>query len=182
MQNENSKISNTIEYTSINGFKIITFEQETENYPIELKDQFICPISQDVASFPVYLKNSGNIYDRENITEWLATSNIEPVTGIELEEGKIEYLPVLNYFLACLCLEEDEKSLIFHAPNADILTLFKFTQYFYKGCVIDPNIFRKTKQNANRRIFHEQSPTRRKNRVRNQNHQGTDRTNIGFGP
>ncbi len=129
------------EYKSINGFQVIRSKKPNKIYPLELKKMFCCTISQDVAQYPVSINVSGNIYDREYILEWFSVSNIEPLTGLELDEGKIAYTPVLNFFLACLCLEETEVGLIYHPPHAEIMTLFKFAEKLFTGHFVNNKTF-----------------------------------------
>jgi hypothetical protein len=47
-------------------------------------DEFRCPISFDVMQDPV-LADDGHTYERSEITRWLATSRISPMTGVMFE-------------------------------------------------------------------------------------------------
>lgn len=74
-----------------------------------------CPISQTWICDPVVV--NGNIYDSSSVKQWLATSNIDPLTGEEWPQELILFKFNLLKFLLYMFEERDE-TLIFHScPN-----------------------------------------------------------------
>lgn len=141
-----SEQTSKYEYMSINGHRVTGSSGSRSyivRYPLDLMDQFICPITQNVFKYPVYLCASGSIYDRDSIIKWLSESNVDPLSGIVVPEGKIQYIPVLNFFLASLCLEKTDSELIYHPPHGDILTLLTFASYLCSRHQIKPEVFEK---------------------------------------
>ena len=47
---------------------------------MEPPDAFMCPITQELMEDPVVTAD-GQTYERKEVTEWLATHNISPLTG-----------------------------------------------------------------------------------------------------
>jgi uncharacterized protein YjbI with pentapeptide repeats len=132
-------------YQSINGYKVVDDENSSVKcYPLNLLDQFLCPITHEVAQNPVYIcsqTGQGNVYDKDAIISWFKNSNIEPLSGVELKGGQIKYIHVLNFFLACLCLEKSSNYLVYHPPHGDILTLLMFARYLSTGHQIKSKVF-----------------------------------------
>lgn len=60
-------------YQSINGYKVVNDHSTVKCYPLNLLDQFLCPITHKVAQNPVYIcsqTGQGNVYDKDAIISW----------------------------------------------------------------------------------------------------------------
>jgi len=58
---------------------------ETPRVSRTLNECLCCPISKDIMKDPVILKDSGMVYDRSSITEWLRLGHhCDPLTNVEL--------------------------------------------------------------------------------------------------
>jgi hypothetical protein len=51
-------------------------------------DEFCCPISHELMRDPVIVCETGMSYDRETISTWLTSHDIDPSTGIDLGTKK----------------------------------------------------------------------------------------------
>ena len=47
-----------------------------------MESNILCPISYEIMEDPVILVESGQTYDRENITKWVETKRTDPISGI----------------------------------------------------------------------------------------------------
>lgn len=121
-----------MKYKSVTGYEVFVTNDEVEEYPIELLDNFKCPISLDIIKLPVFL-NYNHLFDLDSIVEWFQRSKIHPLTGEELSGDKIEYVPNINLFgLLLLCEQKDDK-LIFHKANIEIHDYLSLVSYFFKN-------------------------------------------------
>lgn len=131
-------------YVSVNGYKIKVFPDA----PIISIDKDIVdsklsdPITLQLMKRPMIVPYSGNVYDYDTIKKWFYSSNIEPLTGAKLTEKEIEFIPIMNYFLLLLCLEEpklegleqkinEKEQYIFHCPYGDILNILHLAKNIF---------------------------------------------------
>lgn len=123
-------------YKSVNGFNVYCGKNDVvEECDPKLLELFTDSVSLDMMLRPIYLPCSKQIYDQTTISKWLATSNKDPLTGINIETGKLTYVPVIPYFVAMLCLESVGDKLYFHKPNMHIIDLL----------IIGYNLFNRSK-------------------------------------
>lgn len=110
-------------YTCLTGKKVKKDSKEKLFYYPKslLKSNLICPITTYYFTDPVILAKDRSsqcfVYERDAISEWLRTSNIEPTTGVKLEDDVyIISFRILQFII--YCLEEDDESnmYIFHSP------------------------------------------------------------------
>jgi len=128
-------------YKSINGFDIkIDPRAPIKEVPIQILDSFVDPIHSNYFKYPICVVETGQIYEQESIIKWFSLSNKDPLTGVELEIGKLNMIPVLNYFLAELCLELVDDKLFFHAPYGDILNLLMLSDKIFHNCSLKKNL------------------------------------------
>lgn len=145
-------------YKSINGFDIkIDPDAPIKELPIQFLDLFIDPITTTYFKYPVCIVESGQIYEKETIIKWFGISNKDPLTGIIIEIGNLNIIPVLNYFLMELCLELVDNKLLFHTPYGDILNLLTLSDEYFHGCtlkkIIEPGISGNYIKTSDEKIF-----------------------------
>ena len=95
----------TINYESVNGFKILGSDKVIE-IPISVLDLFRCPISRDIMKVPTMVCESGQFYDYEHIEKWIKIKRSDPITNIILNENGVNYICCINYLAFLLCLEK----------------------------------------------------------------------------
>lgn len=119
-------------YMSINGFQVMT---STQIVPVDIciKDVFTDSITREIFEKPAYIAESHMIYDFQSIRQWLLSSDVDPLTGIALNKNQIEVIPVLNYFLAMLCLEEKNSEMYYHVPIGNMFDLLKIALHVYEN-------------------------------------------------
>lgn len=117
-------------YISLNNFKV---KKSKPSILIDntIKELLIDPISLSYFIKPIYLPDSTMIYDHQSIKEWLLLSDLDPLTGIKLNKETVKVIPVLNYFLALLCLEEINNEIYFHPPNGNIFDILQIAEYIF---------------------------------------------------
>ena len=116
------------EYISVNGFIFKKSDQQII-FSNKILEHFICPIGNEPFTIPVQL-NDRHIYDRENILNWLSKKNIDPLTDIEIKYDELKLKPIIEYYLALLCLEySDNDKIIFHSPYGSIDEIIKLATH-----------------------------------------------------
>lgn len=117
-------------YTSLNGY---TVKKSSKPAIIDsqIKELFIDPISLDQYRKPIFVVNTQMIYDYESLKKWFSESDIDPSTGVSIGLEKIQTIPVLNFFLAELCLEDCGDVVYFHPPNGNVMDLLKISHYIF---------------------------------------------------
>jgi hypothetical protein len=131
-------------YVSINNYKVYRSKHCIKLDP-KIKELLSDPISLSYFIKPIYIPDSGMIYDKSTIGEWLLTSDKDPLTGIKINKNEIEVIPALNYFLALLCLEEIGSDIYFHTPMGNIFDLLRIAVCIFndqKLCQITDKISR----------------------------------------
>lgn len=129
-----------LSYTSINDFKVMT-NKNSKTYQIDnsILDSLTDSISHDIMTHPVHF--NGNLYDRDNLIKWLQISNIDPLTGTEIETGEITLKPNYYCFLLLLCLEKINDNgkdiLMFHQPYGTIKDLLDMLEYKFVTHVLN---------------------------------------------
>jgi len=102
-------------YNSLAGYKVKRHEGEiTQRFNKgAIESLFTDPITQDWFKEPVYFR--GNIYDKHSLQQWFRKSDIDPLTGENID-GNYELIPcnLIKYLI--YALEEDGDELIFHSP------------------------------------------------------------------
>lgn len=63
------------------------------------------PLTLDPLKNPVPLVETLNVYDRETLINWFCKSDIDPLTGINLDNNMLKYTLIINYYMAMLLLE-----------------------------------------------------------------------------
>lgn len=86
-------------YRSVNGYQV-KVSNYTTVMPREVLNFFKCSINDQLMTIPALVSCSGNLYDYQNIKQWFLDNDYEPRTGQSLD-GKVKFIPVLNYFLFC---------------------------------------------------------------------------------
>jgi uncharacterized protein YjbI with pentapeptide repeats len=150
--------NDTFVYYSLNNFKICLNNNEKIEIPNELKNCFRDPITLEIMKYPVYIPLSGKIYDKIEIKKWFSQSNIDPLTGVELNFNEFKIIPVLNYFLALLCIEEINNKLYFHPPTGNIFDLLVIANNIFKNYKISKisttySLYKDTKGNYRKAHF-----------------------------
>ena len=134
---------NYITYKSITGHIVSTRDTDyatPEIYPKSVLSLFECPISKDICRNPVYLPSSKQIYDYFSINEWLDKSDKDPLTGIKFDVNMIKFVPIINYYLAMLCIEEKDDHILFHPPFGNLFDLLIIAhRIFHRNYELDTN-------------------------------------------
>lgn len=120
-----------MKFTNLLGLECFTDSNKIIEYPLNIANLFVDPISLEYFKAPIILKDHHfNIYDHDTIIEWLSRSNKEPITGSELKTVQIIYFK--NMIYAMMLLEIKDDKLIFHQPNIDLLNFMNImTNAFY---------------------------------------------------
>lgn len=119
-------------YTSLNGYKVSKADNPTLINP-EIKELLTDAISFTNFKSPIYIPDSKMVYDHEIIKNCLLISDKDPLTNIKLNKENVKFIPVLNYFLALLCLEEKNGDIYYHAPLGNIMDIFEIADYLFNG-------------------------------------------------
>lgn len=135
-------------YHSLNGFQVKKSDTPIVEYDASLETLFTDSISMSPYVRPVYISQTSQIYDLDHIKKWFLTSSIDPNTGLEIKEIKITFTPMLNYFLAMLCMEKVDEKILYHPPKNNIIgllhianklfnkyTTIKYPDTIYNGCL-----------------------------------------------
>jgi hypothetical protein len=117
-------------YISLNNYKVRRTQNEIKINPM-IKEMFIDPITLEYFKKPIYIPESKMIYDYNSIKEWLLLSDKDPLTGIKIDKENIKSIPVLNYFMAMLSLEEQDDDLYFHPPNGNLLDILHVVKLIF---------------------------------------------------
>jgi len=119
-------------FKSINGYTVCCGNNhkitECDNKILEI---FQDCITLDVMKKPIYLPCTGQVYDFQGALNWFLTSNKDPLTGVEVKVGNLKFIPLVNYFLCLLCLEQKGNKLYFHQPNMHIVDLLRLTHHVF---------------------------------------------------
>jgi len=121
----------TINYESVNGFKILGSDKVIE-IPISVLDLFRCPISRDIMKVPTMVCESGQFYDYEHIEKWIKIKRSDPITNIILNENGVNYICCINYLAFLLCLEKLNDKLYFHLPYGNLYAFLRTIFHMHK--------------------------------------------------
>lgn len=125
-------------YTSVTG-SIVKSSTKTSIVDDNIISCFIDPITHDIMKFPVFLPNTSKIYDKESIIKWFGTSNIDPLTGVELDFTQIKFIHIIPYFLFLSCIEKRDEQYIFHHPFGTLCDILEIATHYAKNDSFDNN-------------------------------------------
>lgn len=108
----------------LSGWRVKATEHPVPYCRAMVESVFQDPLTLDVFKYPVIVEKTGNVYDLSNLAKWLATSDKEPLTGIELvgedrKTANVRIIPAVSIILAMLAFEvrEDDTDFVYyHAP------------------------------------------------------------------
>lgn len=81
-------------YSEKHVAEVIRKIEEKTGQKYEIPEMFICPITQTVMAYPVSTSD-GHVYERTEITKWLAAHDTSPLTNATLENKKlIDSIPI----------------------------------------------------------------------------------------
>ena len=126
-------------YTSVSGY---TIKKSLKITPIDstIIECFKDSITHEIMKMPIFLPITSQIYDKESIIKWFGTSNIDPLTGINIKFNEIKIIPIVSYFLFLLCVEKQEDNYVFHHPYGTVGDLFEIANKILNGYTLKNNI------------------------------------------
>lgn len=130
----NSLLSNQLMefYKSINNYQIKKID-EGVLVNDKIKELLIDRISLTYFQKPVFITESKQIYDSDSISKWFTINNTDPLTNVVIDTKQIKVIPVVNYFLALLCLEEKDNELYYHEPFGNIFDILDIAKRIMEG-------------------------------------------------
>jgi hypothetical protein len=111
------------EYISISGFSVVTTAARQN---IDLPEIMIDPITMSHFVRPIYLKESGRIYEHSTLLKWIEKSPTDPITRIPLTIESFKIIPALNIFAAEICIEFEAGQYYYWPPQGSLLSLLTF--------------------------------------------------------
>ena len=129
-------------YTSINGYNVYCDKNaKIVKCDPKLLELFYDCFTLDVMKKPIYIPITEQVYDRQSAIDRFAKSNKDPLTGKDVTVGNLKFIPQLNYFLAMLCLEKHEDTLLFHKPNMNMMDLLTLAEHTFNDEKINGDKF-----------------------------------------
>ena len=127
-----------MKFTNLLGINCFTKSEKIIEYPLELLELFIDPITLDYFKKPIVQNDyPHNVYDLATLCEWYAENDIEPLTGVKVVK-KLNYCYLTNIICAMSLLEVGENKLYFHQPAIDLLNYIHLVK-----CAFDNNFTNK---------------------------------------
>lgn len=122
----------------LSGWRVKKTENPVPYSRTAVESVFQDPLTLDVFKYPIILEKTGNIYDLSNIAKWFATSDKEPLTGVELvgedrRTANVRIIPAISIMTAMLAFEvrEDDMDFVYyHAPVGVTYDIQKLVKSF----------------------------------------------------
>lgn len=122
----------------LSGWRVKKTDDPVPYSRTAVESVFQDPLTLDVFKYPVIVEKTGIIYDLSSLVKWLATSDKEPLTGIELvgadrRTANVRIIPAISIMTAMLAFEirEDDVDFVYyHAPVGVAYDIQKLVKKF----------------------------------------------------
>eukprot|EP01026_Neomeris_dumetosa_P019090 TRINITY_DN1763_c0_g1_i4.p1 TRINITY_DN1763_c0_g1~~TRINITY_DN1763_c0_g1_i4.p1 ORF type:complete len:757 (+),score=57.88 TRINITY_DN1763_c0_g1_i4:277-2271(+) len=176
-----SRVISSIQTTTAKRSNRATTSNVSES---DVCETFLCPITGDLMEYPVVVAGSGNIYDREAISNWFQNSSKDPLTNVNLKGEEKRLIPLHPLRSAIQELLVQQRTKVDEAEEADDSQFVRILDSF--GYAF-PHLFNEQQDNllSQRHLLHTRSKLVKllKNAQHIQQENGeieTDETNMGI--